>query len=126
LKITPMMCVDAIIVNGKGEFLLEKRTYPPYVGTWHLPGGFTAYRERLADTAKRKAFQETGLKIKILNYNGVYDDPKQDPRGSIIVHSFVAKPVKGKLKKDELKWFRRIPKDTMPFQKKELRNAGFK
>lgn len=126
LKITPMICVDVIIVNGKGEFLLEKRTYPPQIGTWHLPGGFMAYGERLEETAKRKALQETGLKIKILKYNGVYDDPKQDSRGRLIVHSFIAKPIGGKLKKDGLKWFKRIPKNTFTFQRGELKDAGFK
>jgi len=126
LKITPMLAVDIIIVNGKGEFLLEKRTYPPYTGRWHVPGGFVGYSEKLKDTAKRKALQETGLRIKVKKYIGYYDDPKQDPRGSLIGHAFLAKPVGGKLKKDGLKWFKRIPRNIIPFQRKELRDAGFK
>jgi len=126
LKMVPFVCVDAVIKNGKGEFLLEKRTYPPYTGRWHVPGGFIGYNERLADVAKRKALQETGLKIKVKKYTGCYDDPKLDPRGRIIVHAFLAEPIGGKLKKDGLKWFKRIPRNIIPFQRKELRDAGFK
>lgn len=126
LKITPMIAVDIIIVNGKGEFLLEKRTYPPHTGSWHLPGGFMGYGERLADTAKRKSFQETGLKVGIMKYVGVYDKFGQDSRGHVVVHSFIARPAGGKLKKDGLKWFKKIPTGIgFKFQVKELKNAGF-
>lgn len=143
LKITPMICVDVVIVNGKGEFLLEKRTYPPHTGSWHLPGGFVGYKERLADAAKRKARQETGLKVKVLKYVGYYDDPRLDPRGSLIIHSFLARPTggsetskvsrrgnpkrvsSGKLKKDGLEWFKKAPKGMgFKFQIKELKDAG--
>ncbi len=125
LKITPMICVDVVIVNGKGEFLLEKRTYPPHTGSWHLPGGFVGYKERLADAAKRKALQETGLKVKVLKYVGYYDDPRIDPRGSLIIHFFLARPTGGKLKKDGLEWFKKAPKGMgFKFQIKELKDAG--
>jgi len=126
LKITPMAAVDVAIVNGKGEFLLEKRACPPRKGKWHLPGGFVGYSERLVDTAKRKALEETGLKIKVKKYVGYYDDPKLDSRGRIIVHAFLAEPAgSGKLKKDGLKWFKRVPKNMgFKFQIKELRDAG--
>jgi ADP-ribose pyrophosphatase YjhB (NUDIX family) len=125
LKITPMIGVDVIIVNSKGEFLLEKRTYPPKTGCWHLPGGFTAYKERLADTAVRKAREETGLKVKVLKFVGYYDDPKLDPRGSIIVFAFTAKPMGGKMKEEGLKWFKNMP-GNMGFkhQIKALKGAG--
>ena len=126
LKMVPFIAVDAVIVNEKGEFLLEKRTYPPYTGRWHVPGGFMAYGERLAETAKRKALQETGLKISIERFTGIYDDPKLDPRGRIIVAAFRAKHTGGKLKPEGLKWFKNIPKNIMPFQRYELRDAGFK
>lgn len=126
LKMVPFLCVDIVIVNKKGEFLLSKRTYPPKTGCWHVPGGFVGYNERLIDTAKRKALEETGLKIKIKKYLGYYDDPKQDSRGHVIVHAFLAKAVGGKLKNDSgLKWFKKRPKGmSFPFQVRQLKAAG--
>jgi len=125
VRITPMLSSDVIITNDKGEFLLEMRTYPPYVGLWHIPGGFVGYDERLVDTAKRKALQETGLKVKVLRYVGYYDDPKQDSRGRVITMTFLARKTGGKLNPDGLRWFRKMPKDIIPFQRKELKDAGF-
>jgi ADP-ribose pyrophosphatase YjhB (NUDIX family) len=79
----------------------------------------------LADAAKRKARQETGLKVKVLKYVGYYDDPRIDPRGSLIIHSFLARPTGGKLKKDGLEWFKKAPKGMgFKFQIKELKDAG--
>lgn len=125
LEITPMITVDAIIADGKGRVLLEKRAYPPFKGFWHLPGGFSGYKEKLTDAVKRKTRQETGLKIKVIKYVGYYDDPRQDPRGSIIDHAFLAKAIGGKLKMDGLRWFDKVPKNTVPFQRKILKDAGF-
>ncbi len=125
LKIAPTLAVDIVIVNGRGEFLLEKRTYPPKTGCWHIPGGFVGYDERLVDTAKRKTLEETGLRIRVEKYLGYYDDPRQDSRGYIVVHAFVARPVGGKLKHGGLKWFKTKPKWMgFPHQLKELKDAG--
>jgi len=125
LRVAPTLAVDVLIVNDKREFLLEKRTYPPKTGCWHIPGGFVGYNERLVDTAKRKALEETGLRIKVGKYLGYYDDPKQDSRGFIVVHAFTAKPIGGKLKEPGLKWFKTMPKWMGFFhQVKELKAAG--
>lgn len=122
LKIAPVLAVDVIIVKG-GSFLLEKRTYPPYTGRWHVPGGIVGYAERLTTAAKRKALQETGLKVGGLKYVGYYDDPKLDPRGRIVVHTFTARPIGGKLKKDGLVWFKKVPSNIIPFNRNELKDA---
>lgn len=125
LKVAPTLAVDVVIVNNKREFLLEKRTYPPKTGSWHIPGGFVGYNERLVDTAKRKAIEETGLRIKVEKYLGYYDDPKQDSRGFIVVHAFVVRPIGGRLKEPGLRWFKTVPKWMgFPHHLKELKDAG--
>lgn len=48
-----------IIVNDKGEILLQERND----GSWGLPGGLMNLGESLIETAKREVFEETRLHV---------------------------------------------------------------
>jgi 8-oxo-dGTP diphosphatase len=100
--------VDALIIKGK-QILLVKRRFEPFRGMWVIPGGIVEDGETVEQAAVREAFEETGLKVKLVKLIGVYSDPKRDPRGHISA-AFIAKPLSKKLKGDvevdEVKWFK--------------------
>ena len=100
--------VDALIV-GKGSILLVKRRFDPYKGLWAVPGGFVEQGETVEEAARREAFEETGVKIRIKKLLDVYSDPGRDPRGTISV-AFIAEALSRKARggddAEEAKWFR--------------------
>jgi 8-oxo-dGTP diphosphatase len=99
--------VDTLIIKGK-QILLVKRRFEPFKGMWVIPGGIVENGETVEQAAVREAFEETGLKVKLVKLVGVYSDPKRDPRGHISA-AFIAKTLSKKLKGDveveEVKWF---------------------
>lgn len=129
MKNVPVMTVDCIIVN-RGRVLLLKRAIPPKTGYWHIPGGFVLKNERVRDTVKREAKEETSLDVKIKRFVGFYDDPKRDSRGHVITFAFLCKPVRGKLKTNyegsELKYFKKLPKKIGFDHRKILKDVGFR
>lgn len=54
-----------MIFDGDGRLLLIERGRDPQKGMWAVPGGKVAAGERMADTARREAFEETGLEVEI-------------------------------------------------------------
>lgn len=52
---------SVIVVNEKGEILLQQRSDN---GRWGLPGGCQDLGENLRTTAARELFEETGIKVK--------------------------------------------------------------
>jgi 8-oxo-dGTP pyrophosphatase MutT (NUDIX family) len=50
-----------VVYNDRNQILLQQRTSP--YGVWGLPGGLMELGESLEDTARREAYEETGLKI---------------------------------------------------------------
>ncbi|NYZ75851.1 NUDIX hydrolase [Candidatus Micrarchaeota archaeon] len=100
--------VDAVMIQ-KGKVLLVKRKFEPYKGFWAIPGGFVEEGETVEEACRREAFEETGVKIKLVKFVGIYSDPKRDPRGTITA-AFIAKPLskemKGDVEIEEIRWFK--------------------
>lgn len=119
------LTVDAIILNKKGRVLLTKRGITPFKGFWVLPGGHVDYGERVKTALLREVKEETGLKIKITDFLGIYDSPKRDPRHHTITLSFLAKISGGRPTKTaeatELKFFHlnKLPK-KMGFDHRQI------
>lgn len=67
----PRPTVTGLIVR-KGKLLLTKRRIPPYKGWWDLPGGFVHRGEAPQEAIKREVEEETGLKITIKKFFGLY------------------------------------------------------
>lgn len=69
-----------IIVNDKGEILLQERKDH----CWGLPGGLMNLGESLIDTAKREVYEETGLRVDNLVLLDVLSGPQyyfKNPNG---------------------------------------------
>ena len=73
VELVPILCVD-VILSHKGRYILIKRVNEPLKGLWWIPGGRALKGERTMNTAKRKVWEETGLKAKNLKIVGIYED----------------------------------------------------
>ena len=84
-KKTAKHTVDAVIVDGKGNVLLQKRTYPPFKGFYAIPGGFLEdENEDHHEAVLRIVKDEVHVQVHIDKKVGVYEKKGRDPRGNVI------------------------------------------
>lgn len=57
-----------------GKVLLAIRGEEPFKGTLDIIGGFLEWKEHPEDGLKREFFEETGVKVRILDLLGIYMD----------------------------------------------------
>jgi 8-oxo-dGTP diphosphatase len=88
----PALTADAIVVSNEANprVLLIRRKYPPFEGSWALPGGFVNAEEPLEPAARRELREETGLDIPDLQQLHTFGDPGRDPRGWTVSVAFIA------------------------------------
>ena len=60
---TPLVSIDLIVKNAKGEVLLGYRTNRPAQGYWFVPGGRVQKNERLDNAFLRLTKAELGVAI---------------------------------------------------------------
>ena len=72
----------------EGIVLIERKNPPP---GWALPGGFVEYGESLETAAVREAWEETSLRVRLVEQLGTYSDPARDPRRHTISTVFIAR-----------------------------------
>ena len=70
----PILCVDLLIINDAGEYLLVKRKDEPMKGRWWIVGGRILKGESLTKAAKRKAKEEIGAEISLIVPLGFYEE----------------------------------------------------
>jgi ADP-ribose pyrophosphatase YjhB (NUDIX family) len=91
----------AFILNESGELLLQKRGD---MHAWGLPGGALEIGESAEDAMLREVFEETGLRVKIEAFLGVYTRYFQEyPNGDqaqSIAFFFVCSILSGELSID--------------------------
>ncbi len=113
----PVVAVNCMIVKDY-RILLTKRSIPPSVGYWHLPGGLLRKGENLLDCARRKALDETGLKVRIERLVGVFSDPATNPRRHDVNISFLCRikegEPRGSWQAEQVGFFslRKLPKEV--------------
>lgn len=74
IEVLPILCVDVIIKNHNGEYLLIKRVNEPLKGQWWVIGGRVLKGESLEQAAKRKVKEEVGFEIDNVKSVGYYED----------------------------------------------------
>ena len=117
-------CVDVVILKNN-SVLLTIRTQNPHKGSWHIPGGIIRKNETMIQAVKRAANNELNLNVKIKKYIGAYENLNAYRHD--ISHGFIVTIVSGNIKTDfqtkELKFFKKIPKNTISHHKKMIRDV---
>ncbi|HDY72638.1 MAG TPA: NUDIX domain-containing protein [bacterium] len=134
-EVLPICCVDLIIKNGKGEFLLVKRKNRPAKGQWWVVGGRVKKGETLERAALRKAKEEVGLNVILEKQLGAKETIFKKGIFGENIHTinviFLAN-IKGKKKikldsqSTDYRWFKKIKTNWHAYLKKVLESAEFK
>jgi len=74
MGVLPILCVDVVVQNSKGEYLLIKRANEPLKDQWWALGGRVLKGELLEQAAIRKVSEEAGLKVSSVKPIGYYED----------------------------------------------------
>jgi len=124
--LNPKPCANAIVLEG-GKVLLARRAYAPWKDGWGSPGGFCEVGEHPIETVEREVLEETGLRVKVDAYIGVWvdtyaDDPGEPGATMINVAYYTATSMGGdesafdRAEVSELRWFGwdELPPDLAP------------
>jgi len=66
-----MQGINYILINKRGKILLQKRDDVDFIrcpGEWAIPGGGIEEGEKIIDTAVREVVEETGIKVKTVDF----------------------------------------------------------
>jgi colanic acid biosynthesis protein WcaH len=114
---TPLVSIDLILCNERGEILLGKRTARPAQNFWFVPGGRIRKNERVRDALKRISLKELGVAIETATLMGAFDhiypdnflgQPGVNTHYVVLGYSFDWKssvPVKADEQHSELRWW---------------------
>src|SRR5205809_1088986 len=92
LSIVPIICVDCLVVNENGEYLLVKRANPPLKGEYWVPGGRLYNNERILDAVHRKMREEIGIEVDVVTIAGIlefFDSSNEYSEGGLHTISIV-------------------------------------
>ena len=91
----PSVAVDLVVVSdppgGPRRVYLTRRSRPPFLGFWALPGGFVGLTEPLEAAARRKLAEEADIRdpdVPIAQV-GAFGDPDRDPRTRVIAIAYL-------------------------------------
>lgn len=65
--------VVAVIVDDDGRILLTRRSIPPFMDLWVMPGGKIDLGEPILEALKREVHEEVGLEIEIEGLIDVFE-----------------------------------------------------
>lgn len=92
---TPALTTDCVVFDAEGRVLLIRRKFPPFQGSFALPGGFVEVGETVEAACRRELKEETALEVGELKLIGVYSDPKRDPRGHTCAVAYLGSGARG-------------------------------
>ena len=112
----PVPAAVAILRRGR-RILLTQRAYPPYAGTWDIPGGFLEAGERPEQGLRRELREELGLTVRRLRVLALEID-RYGPGGvPVLALTFEAEPASATLRpSDDVKAARWFPEDALPYR----------
>jgi ADP-ribose pyrophosphatase YjhB (NUDIX family) len=104
----------AVIVRRGETVLLAKRRYEPCAGQWTLPAGFLEYDEPAPETARREAYEETGLELAVEDLFAVHHG-LLPPDRSVVLIVYRARELGGELRAgDDAAEVGFFPLDALP------------
>jgi colanic acid biosynthesis protein WcaH len=74
IEVLPVLCVDIVIQNSTGKYLLIKRVNEPLKGQWWVVGGRVHKNESLEHAAIRKVKEEVSLNLSNIFLLGYYEE----------------------------------------------------
>ena len=124
LTLSPRLVIELLVENEIGEIYLLKRDIPPFIDTWHLPGGFLLKDELIKDCVPRLLKEELGLPESKWEFIKLVEDIDGDPRGHLL-HYFVKVHINELINTKKGKYFKFLPTNTMPHQIPMLLELGY-
>ena len=120
----PRACVELVIIQ-KNKVLLTKRSIYPFKDFWHLPGVGVLFREKINDAIKRAGRKELGVKVIPQKFLGYMESLNDGFRHGVAL-TFKCKIIENQQPKaleqaDEIKFFKKIPKQIVPTHRKFLK-----
>ena len=119
METMPVVCIDCVVRNDKGEYLLVKRKNEPLQGEYWVPGGRLLRNERLEQAVHRKMREEIGIEVEIVESLGFFeeffDKTAQNAEGGFHAISFLwlVRPLGPGISLDgqssDWGWFRELP-----------------
>lgn len=125
-QLTPLINVDLLVKNKKGQVLLTWRDDRFYGPAWHIPGGIIRFKEKIEDRVEKVAQLELGASVRFspepIHIRGLIN-AERDVRGHFISLLFLCELVsdlpqerayiKGEPKSGEWAWHNGAPKDLL-------------
>ncbi len=114
--------VFALIFNHENQILLGHRRD---IDWWNLPGGGMEIGETVDEAICREVFEETGLKVKVVQLVGVYSKPQKQE----VVLTFFCNIIGGTLQSTEetreSRYFHpdALPENTLPKHRQRIVDA---
>ena len=78
IEVLPILCVDVIVMNTRGEYLLIRRANQPMKGQWWVIGGRLLKGETLEQAVISKVLEETSLQVEAVHPIGYYEAVSQE------------------------------------------------
>ncbi len=138
----PVVNVDLLIVNEKGQLLLSRRNDEFFEKSWHIPGGCMRYGESFEARIQQTAVREIGTQVQmekepvairnvIRGENPELKYPRERGHNVAILYRCklpagfeIENGDKTEEENGYLKWFDKLPEDFMQIQKVYLDVLG--
>ncbi len=125
-QLTPLINVDLLVKNKKGQVLLTWRNDRFYGPAWHIPGGIIRFKEKIEDRIQKVAQLELGASVRFapepIHIRGLINT-ERDVRGHFISLLILCELttdlpqdrafIKGDPKPGEWAWHNRAPKNLL-------------
>jgi ADP-ribose pyrophosphatase YjhB (NUDIX family) len=125
-QLTPLVNVDLLVKNKKGQVLLTWRDDKFYGPAWHIPGGIIRFKEKIGDRIEKVAQLELGASVMYaedpIHIRGLINN-ERDVRGHFISMLFICKLtselpqnkeyIKGDPRSGEWAWHNEAPSNLL-------------